>query len=48
MNELNRQEQVKIIIAQMNVFAQHQKAMAEFTSPLEKVKNIKIKIMKKG
>lgn len=38
MNELNRQEQIKRIIAQMNVFAQHQKVMAEITRPKKEVK----------
>ena len=35
--------------AQMKVFAEHERVMAEFISPKKKVnKKVKIKIMKKG
>ena len=45
----HQNEQLDKLMAQMNVFSQHQKAMAEFTSPKKKVKKkVKIKIMKKG
>jgi hypothetical protein len=35
---VSQEEQVQKFIAQMNVFSQHQKVMAEFTKPKKKVK----------
>lgn len=40
---VSQEEQLKLFIARMNVFSQHQKVMAEFTKPKKgrKIKNKK-------
>jgi len=37
----HQEEQLRKTIATMNVFSEHKKIMAEFTSPIKKVKKIK-------